>query len=249
MSDLSEQFARLREPFPPYQIGKLPRRGRGGQVIELDYVSHAWVTDRLLSVDPSWSWEPVAWDQDGLPKITINELGDAVMWIKLTVCGITKLGVGNVQRGDGQHDLEKQLVSDAIRNAAMRFGVALDCWAKETEGPVDNSGSRSAPVNVHRTQAPRKQHEDKQDGTVAVSVAKRVLVERLASKENARYVWETVRDRTGFDDTAPTMSKDMYNALMAEAQKFIDSQSDDSPPKRGQRKAVKVDDNQPELGE
>ena len=28
-------------------------------------------------------------------------------------------------------ELEKQLISDAIRNAAMRFGVALDLWAKE----------------------------------------------------------------------------------------------------------------------
>ena len=80
--------AALRAPFAPEQIGKLPRitcrdcRGRnancsnhrkqqcqvcGGYLstahIHLDYVGHAAVTDRLLAVDPWWSWEPVAVDE------------------------------------------------------------------------------------------------------------------------------------------------------------------------------------------
>jgi hypothetical protein len=46
------------------------------------------------------------------------------LWIKLTICGVTRLGVG-----DGKN--AKEVIGDAIRNAAMRFGVALDLWAKE----------------------------------------------------------------------------------------------------------------------
>jgi hypothetical protein len=47
------------------------------------------------------------------------------LWIRLTICGVTRIGVG-----DGKS--LKECIGDAIRNAAMRFGMALDLWAKET---------------------------------------------------------------------------------------------------------------------
>lgn len=127
---MTEEAAKaLREPFPESSIGKLPKAG-----IQLDYVGHAAVTDRLLAVDPLWSWEPVAYDPTGAPLVT--ERGkDAVLWIRLTVCGVTRLGVGIV--ASNAFELEKQLISDALRNAAMRFGVALDLWAKENLGAED----------------------------------------------------------------------------------------------------------------
>jgi hypothetical protein len=105
----------LRAPFPPDVIGKIPK---GGAL--LDYVGHAAVTDRLLKVDPAWTWEPFATDERGLPALD----ADGNLWIRLTVCGVTRPGVG-----DGKN--AKELISDALRNAAMRFGVALDLWSKE----------------------------------------------------------------------------------------------------------------------
>jgi hypothetical protein len=111
----TEQAAALRKPFPPAAIGKLPRGG-----IMLDYVGHAATTDRLLQVDPTWSWEPLALDERGLPALD----GGGNLWIRLTVAGVTRIGVG-----DGKS--AKECIGDAIRNAAMRFGVALDLWAKE----------------------------------------------------------------------------------------------------------------------
>jgi hypothetical protein len=104
----------LRKPFDPQSVGKLPK---GGQM--LDYVGHAAVTDRLLTVDPLWSWEPFSIGPDGLPAMQGQNL-----WIRLTICGVTRIGVG-----DGKS--AKECIGDAIRNAAMRFGVALDLWAKE----------------------------------------------------------------------------------------------------------------------
>jgi hypothetical protein len=88
--------------------------------IHLDYVGHAAVTDRLNSVDPTWTWEPVATDPQGSPAL--DKEGN--LWIRLTVGGVTRLGVG-----DGSN--MKERIGDAIRNAAMRFGVALDLWSKE----------------------------------------------------------------------------------------------------------------------
>ena len=144
MSMTAEQVHALRKPFPPEVIGKLPKqvqkddRDRGkcepgsrysadgahcggyhARSVHLDYVGHAAVTDRLLTVDPEWSWEPLALDEHGLPAYQSGNL-----WIRLTICGTTRLGVG-----DGKS--AKECIGDAIRNAAMRFGVALDLWAKE----------------------------------------------------------------------------------------------------------------------
>lgn len=107
--------AALRKPFDPKAIGKLPKAG-----MQLDYVGHAATTDRLLAVDPHWTWEPMAKTVDGLPLL--DSKGN--LWIRLTVCGVTRIGVG-----DGP--TAKVVIGDAIRNAAMRFGVALDLWSKE----------------------------------------------------------------------------------------------------------------------
>jgi hypothetical protein len=110
-----EKATALRRPFPPESVGQLPK---GGAM--LDFVGHAAVTDRLLAVDPEWSWEPLALGPDGLPALDAGRN----LWIRLTICGVTRIGVG-----DGKS--AKECIGDAIRNAAMRFGVALDLWAKE----------------------------------------------------------------------------------------------------------------------
>lgn len=137
----------LRQPFPAETIGKLPKSScracsdsprkrcdnhtwvtrcpechgsHASSTVHLDYVGHAAVTDRLLAIDPLWSWEPLALDAVGLPAFD----GARNLWIRLTILGVTRLGVG-----DGKS--AKEAIGDAIRNAAMRFGVALDLWAKD----------------------------------------------------------------------------------------------------------------------
>lgn len=151
--ELAELVTLCRAPFPPETVGKLPRvtcgecRERRCQRhqkrecsdcgnylttahIHLDYVGHAAVTDRLLQIDPAWSWEPMAVDDNGLPFVQRSQSGQGgAMWIRLTIRGVTRLGVGTVDKGGP--DSLKELIGDAIRNAAMRFGIALDLWAKE----------------------------------------------------------------------------------------------------------------------
>ncbi|MCR4340018.1 MAG: hypothetical protein NUW01_09040 [Gemmatimonadaceae bacterium] len=163
----------LREPFPPEQVGKLPKltckacsqaTGRvcgehtkercaacGNWIstahIDLDYVGHAAATDRLLQADPGFTWEPLARDEHGLPvTVTSGLLADEQvgLWINLTVAGVTRPGFG------GGKNI-KEAIGDAIRNAAMRFGVALDLWSKEDlhkdSGRVDElTANGSAPL-------------------------------------------------------------------------------------------------------
>lgn len=116
-----EEQAKLRAEFPKEAIGKLPRGNT-----TLQYVGHAATTDRLLQVDPEWTWEPVSFDERGLPAF--DEIQG--LWIRMTVCGVTRYGYGSANGKKGP-DAIKECIGDAIRNAAMRFGVAIDLWAKE----------------------------------------------------------------------------------------------------------------------
>jgi len=151
-------LALLRVPFPDHLISQLPKPTKqqteelrsdrsvgircekcGGwhhkNTIHLDYVGHAALTDRLLDADPAWSWEPLSMSPDGLPVMD----GFGGMWIKLTVCGVTRLGYGHAGDKVGG-DAIKEIIGDALRNAAMRFGAALDLWHKgdlHAEEPFD----------------------------------------------------------------------------------------------------------------
>lgn len=137
---MSEQLALLRKPFPAHQISKLPKpykkdspKGNcpecggyhGLPAMHLDYVGHAALTDRLLDADPSWTWEPLAVGEDGLPRLD----GNGGLWIRLTVCGVTRIGYGDADGKTGPAAM-KERIGDALRNAAMRFGAALDLWHK-----------------------------------------------------------------------------------------------------------------------
>jgi hypothetical protein len=143
-------LALLREPFAPHHISKLPKPTKSQtdavkanfkagircklcgswhhpDVVHLDYVGHAALTDRLLDVDPEWSWEPLATTELGLPAF--DQTGG--LWIKLTVCGVTRLGYGHAAaKNTDPGAREKEVIGDALRNAAMRFGAALDLWHK-----------------------------------------------------------------------------------------------------------------------
>lgn len=111
---------KLREPFPSSQIGKLPKGG-----IYLDFVGHGYLTARFLDVDPLWTWEPFALDALGLPLL--DEHGG--LWIRLTIAGVTRIGYGDAAGKKGPNAV-KEAIGDALRNAGMRFGAALDLWCK-----------------------------------------------------------------------------------------------------------------------
>lgn len=149
---------KLREPFPEHQISLLPKptkkdapKGKcnvcggwhGLPAVHLSYVGHAALTDRLLDCDENWSWEPVAFGADGLPLLD----KDGGMWIRLTVCGVTRLGYGDAQGKTGP-DAMKERIGDALRNAAMRFGAALDLWHKgELHKDEDDEKATGLPDN------------------------------------------------------------------------------------------------------
>ena len=119
----------------PKIVGTIPRNG-----INLAYVSHAEITRILIEIDPMWNWQPIDWIE-GRPAIH-EANGVATMWATLTLLGKSLVGVGSV-RAD-KPDLDKELVGDFLRNAAMRFGICLSLWSKqdwEVKGNVESISS------------------------------------------------------------------------------------------------------------
>lgn len=107
---------------PAEMIGHLPKGGT-----QLDYLGHALVTLILTEIDPMWTLTYVEDDQ-GLPIVTFQG-SDAVLWGTLTVHGKSFKGVGVCTAK--AFDLHKQLISDLLKNTAMRFGVGTMLWSKE----------------------------------------------------------------------------------------------------------------------
>lgn len=168
-----EQLAglkKLREPFPPEQIGKLPKGG-----ITLDFVGHAHLTARLLDIDPLWTWEPMAFDEDGLPKFD----KDGCLWIRLTVCGVTRIGVGDAGGKTGGN-AKKEAIGDALRNAAMRFGAALELWAKAdlSGGYGDRGPRRKSPPETPK----RAANQDALDALASVCSKHQYSTEEVAAR-------------------------------------------------------------------
>ena len=146
-----QALAKLREPFPDNQISKLPKPTKAQteavkadfkkgarcklcgtwhhpEVVHLDYVGHAALTYRLLEADPLWNWTPLSFTAEGLPRF--DSTGG--LWIKLTVAGVERLGYGHAESSTFKDSgsREKEVIGDALRNAAMRFGAALNLWHK-----------------------------------------------------------------------------------------------------------------------
>lgn len=174
MSLSIEQSDALRKPFPTEAIGKKPKitcgrcskaqyrvcdshqrskcRVCGSYItsahMHLDFVGHAEATQRLLDVDPHWDWEPLATDQNGLPAFD----GNGGMWIRLTIGGTSRIGYGHPDGKTGG-DAIKEVIGDAIRNAALRFGVAIELWGAHRDDEAD------APAEPARAEPPREATE------------------------------------------------------------------------------------------
>jgi len=130
--------------------------------VHLDYVGHAGITMRLNEVctPAGWQWEPLATDEAGLPLTRGGEF-----WIRLgirvpakpakggasldgdTGTWVWKIGVGDDFNGSG-----KQAISDALRNAAMRFGIATYLWSK-SEAAADHAAANDTPPPVDKRPA------------------------------------------------------------------------------------------------
>ena len=194
------------EPFSANEINQIPKGG-----LKLDYVGHAALTKRLLETDLEWSWEPFAIGADGLPKL--DEAGG--LWIRLTVCGITRIGYGDAGNSKGTQAV-KEAIGDALRNAGMRFGAALDLWHKgdlfdlaDSRGDNKNEQYKKEtrkPLSVVRTLTPEQL--ERLEGILK-------LIAETNDVENLRIVWNQEKDFLD-EKVAGTTLKDALNKRVQE---------------------------------
>lgn len=181
MIPLEQIFDLYGRPDPAI-ISQIDKNG-----VRLDYVGHAEITRILSAIDPLWTWEPLA-ITDGRPAIHVHEgyiprrdrdpipVTMATMWGRLTLGGVTRIAVGSVEAH--KPDLDKELVSDFLRNAAMRFGVALGLWMKDDPAVVtpfrsprdERSGPESAPRHPSGTSGPRPATEKQKEALGRMAV-------------------------------------------------------------------------------
>lgn len=179
MSEIPAGLLLLQQEVPDKLVGKLPRvtcrkckdnrcdehkpskcqecGGWLGKHTHLEYVGHAETTSKLLEADFAWSWEPLAFGDDGLPRFD----ADGGLWIKLTVCGVSRLGYGTAEASSfkAKGDIRKEIIGDAIRNAAMRFGWALNLWAKtdiHERTPQEHEAAQAGHASPDRKNGPSK---------------------------------------------------------------------------------------------
>ena len=166
----------------PKIVSKLPKGG-----ITLDFVGHADITRILIEIDPHWNIEPVAYDEAGLPAA--KKIGNMIQaGFRMTLLGQTRYCVGSVE--ERKSDIGKELVSDAIRNGAMRFGISLSLW---TKAEWEDLGATPAVVP-----APRKV-KAVTETKVTKPLDPETISKFIAACTNANLDHEQVADLAGVD--------------------------------------------------
>lgn len=183
-----EQQAKLREPFPK---GDIKYRGK------FAYTGHALVTDRILDVDRFWTWEPVAFTEQGLPQF--DALGG--LWIKLTICGVTRYGYGDAEAKKGPNAI-KEAIGDAIRNAALRFGVSIDLWGANFRSGFDDQG------NLIYSDHPQEERP-RINGEKELASQFSASIEKAKSLDDLRTLWT----RTGSAHKVGQLSAEAFGVL------------------------------------
>lgn len=222
----------LRAPFESHQIGKLPKPTKAQtdevkkdfkkgircdickqwhhpKVIHLDYVGHAALTDRLLDCDPKWNWAPFSVDDNGQPCLLPDGSG---MWINLTVCGMTRPGFGDAGNKKGG-DAIKEIIGDALRNAGMRFGMALDLWHKGDLHLDEDGGPPGSNVKVDvadekppQTQSPNIEDSAKLFNEMYLEIDKCTEAKTMAKW----FAFNAKRIATGLNDNDKTRLRALY---------------------------------------
>ena len=202
---ITNPVLKMLEPFSPNEINQIPKGG-----LKLDYVGHAALTKRLLETDLNWSWEPFAIGEDGLPKL--DERGG--LWIRLTVCGITRIGYGDSGNSKGTQAI-KEAIGDALRNAGMRFGAALDLWHKgdlfdltNSRGDGERVETKSSKASLYAVRTLTPEQLERLEEILK-------LIGEINDVSDLRFIWNQEKDFLD-EKIAGTTLKDALNKRVQE---------------------------------
>lgn len=105
-------------------------RDSAGRQHEVDYVEWHVVADLLDRICPDWSHEVTG----------IKQIGDYVaVTASITIRGVTRQGVGTGSAYDEKGI--KKAEHDALKRAAVKFGIARELYRKEEEAAPQKNGA------------------------------------------------------------------------------------------------------------
>jgi hypothetical protein len=104
-------------------------RDRNGNVQTVDYVEWHTVADILDNVAPHWTHS----------IRSIEQIGDIMtVTVAITIDGVTREGIGT---GNAHNEMGiKKAEHDALKRAAVKFGIARDLYKKESD-VIERDGS------------------------------------------------------------------------------------------------------------
>ena len=134
--------SKLREPF----ASNLVKQRQGANKIMLDYVPGHTVIYRLMSATDNdytftYSFPPFIHSQmenvfnRNLKKYEEKLVHTLIVGVELTIPGLgTRAGLGVQKMTSASEDMMKGALTDALKNAAKYFGVALNLYGSDDEG-------------------------------------------------------------------------------------------------------------------
>jgi hypothetical protein len=134
--DFSTTLAALRRNVDPKLVKQREGwRDRNGNVQMVDYVEWHTVADILDDSAPHWTHTVKS----------IEQIGDIMtVTVAITIDGVTREGIGT---GNAHNEMGiKKAEHDALKRAAVKFGIARDLYKKESD-VIERGGSFSSPEN------------------------------------------------------------------------------------------------------
>ena len=107
------------------------------------------------------------------------------MWATLTLLGKSFLGVGSV-RSD-KPDMDKELIGDFLRNASMRFGIALSLWSKQDWS--DNTTITTLPTAQRAEEAKKYVPNHPAKGVPSPKVVQEFVDDRVVSLDEVAEIF------------------------------------------------------------
>ncbi|AMA76076.1 DNA repair protein Rad52 [Thermus parvatiensis] len=205
---MDEVWRKLAEPFPPgevqWRVEALSRDKKRALVVP--YVDARTVLDRLDKVVGPEGWHDAYEVLSDAERLVKDERGERRERLCEVKCRLTVLGVTKEDVGEG--DSLKAAFSDALKRAAVKFGVGRYLYRLEKQWvDYDPEKGRFTPPKLPETE-PEAEGEEKPEAHRLIDQ----LLERLKEKGLGKEAAQIVNKYGGYGKT-PEETRKLYGEL------------------------------------
>ena len=206
---MDEVWRKLAEPFPPgevqWRVEALSRDKKRALVVP--YVDARTVLDRLDKVVGPEGWHDAYEVLSDAERLVKDERGERRERLCEVKCRLTVLGVTKEDVGEG--DSLKAAFSDALKRAAVKFGVGRYLYRLEKQWvDYDPEKGRFTPPQLPEAEPEAEAEEEKPEAHRLIDQLLERLKEKGLGKEAARIV-----NKYGGYGKTPEETRKLYGEL------------------------------------